>query len=332
MIHASKLSKHFFIRKSQQGAWAQFRHFFGGERLCVKAVDGISFDIAQGELLAYLGPNGAGKSTTIKMLSGLLLPSGGELEVAGFRPYQERRSYVQHIGVVFGQRSSLWWDLAVIDSLKILKHIYKLSDNTFEERLGMFGELLELAPFLHTPVRSLSLGQRMRADLAAALLHQPKLLFLDEPTIGLDVVAKERIRRLIKELNQQTKTTVLLTTHDLADVQKLCQRVMVIDRGRLLYDGSLQDLLDSYGAKRKLVVDFAEEYRALELSQAQLLSHHNGRAHFAFDSQRSSASAVITELSRRYAIRDLSIEEPDIEETIRNIYEKELLLKGESDG
>ncbi|MCA9998151.1 MAG: ATP-binding cassette domain-containing protein, partial [Anaerolineales bacterium] len=250
MITVQNLQKHFKLNKQYRGAWGSVRTLFSREYEVVKAVDDISFTVARGELVGYLGPNGAGKSTTIKMLTGLLVPSGGMLEVNGRLPWRDRQAYVARIGAVFGQRTTLWWDLPVIESLELLQHIYRVPNGRFRQNLADFETMLELKPFLNTPVRSLSLGQRMRADLCAALLHDPDLLFLDEPTIGLDVVAKERIRQFIRHVNRERGTTVLLTTHDLSDVQKLCDRILIIDRGKLLYDGSLDALQTRFGGQR----------------------------------------------------------------------------------
>jgi ABC-2 type transport system ATP-binding protein len=255
----------------------------------------------------------------------LLVPSGGEVRVNGRVPWRERKTYVAHIGAVFGQRTTLWWDLPVIESLDLLQHIYKVPRDRFERNLAQFRELLDLDPFLNTPVRSLSLGQRMRADICAALLHDPVLLFLDEPTIGLDVVAKERIRQFIRHVNRERGTTVLLTTHDLSDVEKLCDRVMIIDHGRLLYDGQLATLRDRFGGKRELVVDFAEDYTDVSVDGAVVAERDGPRVVYRFERETISASELIGALSTCYRIRDLSVREPDIEDTIRRIYEERLL-------
>jgi len=291
----------------------------------VRAVDGISFEIQKGELVGYIGPNGAGKSTTIKMLAGLLVPSGGELWVNGRVPWKKRRRHVARIGAVFGQRTTLWWDLPVIESLDLLQHIYQIPPDRFRQNLAEFRELLELDPFLNTPVRSLSLGQRMRADICAALLHDPALLFLDEPTIGLDVIAKERMRQFIRHINSQRSVTVLLTTHDLSDVEKLCERVMIIDHGRLLFDGELASLRDRFGGQRELVVEFAEPYQDIAVDGAQAAEQDGRWAIYRFERNAVTASELIGRLSARYRIRDLSVREPDIESTVRRIYEERLL-------
>jgi len=327
IIKVEGLCKYFQVRKHHKGRLAALRNFVTQESTTVKAVDDISFSVAKGELVGYLGPNGAGKSTTIKMLTGLLVPTGGALNVNGFVPWQERVRYVARIGAVFGQRTTLWWDLPVTESLELLQHVYKIPSARFKENLQSFTELLELSPFLNTPVRSLSLGQRMRADICAALLHDPDLLFLDEPTIGLDVVAKERIRQFIKHINEERGTTVLLTTHDLADVQKLCRRVMIIDAGKLLFGGDLSELQERFGGKRQLLVDFNDNYKSAQVAGAELVSFQNSRAVYEFDRRDISASDLIGKISSNYQIRDLTVQEPDIEATIREIYENRLLEK-----
>jgi ABC-2 type transport system ATP-binding protein len=325
MIQVKNLQKYFKIGKHHQGALGTVRNLLSREYRLVKAVDDISFTVPRGALVGYLGPNGAGKSTTIKMLTGLLVPTGGEIRVNGRIPWRDRQQYVARIGAVFGQRTTLWWDLPVIESLELLQHIYQVPAGRFQQNLVQFKKLLDLDPFLHTPVRSLSLGQRMRADICAALLHNPDLLFLDEPTIGLDVVAKERIRQFIKQINREWGTTILLTTHDLADVQKLCDRVMIIDQGRLLFDGQLQTLQDRFGGKRELVVDFAEHYEDVSVVGAEVVLRENGRTLYQFDRQTIAASELIGRLSAQYRLHDLVVREPDIEATIRRIYEERLL-------
>ena len=326
MIDVQSLSKHFQVRKRHEGRLAALRDFTTRETRTIKAVDEVSFRVARGETVGYLGPNGAGKSTTIKMLTGLLVPSSGHVTVNGFTPWQSRRTYVARIGVVFGQRTTLWWDLPVIESLELLRYIYRVPEAVFKQNMREFEGVLELREFLHTPVRALSLGQRMRADLCAALLHNPDLLFLDEPTIGLDVVAKERIRQFVRHINEIRETTVLLTTHDLADVQKLCPRVLIIDHGKLLYDGALSVLQTRFGGKWQLEVDFAETYKDVSVDGAELLHFADLRAVYAFDRQALSASDLIGRLSAHFSLRDITVREPDAETTIRRIYEEKLLI------
>ena len=325
IIAVTNLKKYFKVYKHHRGLWGAVRNLTTREYTLVRAVDGISFEIQPGELVGYIGPNGAGKSTTIKMLAGLLVPSGGELWVSGRVPWKKRRRHVAGIGAVFGQRTTLWWDLPVVESLDLLQYVYRIPADRFRQNLAEFRQLLELDPFLHTPVRALSLGQRMRADICAALLHNPALLFLDEPTIGLDVVAKERIWQFIRHINSQRGVTVILTTHDLSDVEKLCQRVMIIDRGRLLFDGALESLRERFGGQRELVVEFAEPYADVTVEGANVAERDGRWAVYRFERGAVTASQLIGRLSARYRIQDLSVREPDIESTVRRIYEERLL-------
>jgi ABC-2 type transport system ATP-binding protein len=325
IIVVDKLTKCFTKQKHYRGLGGSIRNLVSRERAEVRAVDGVSFVIEAGECVGYIGPNGAGKSTTIKMLTGLLVPTSGKLVVNSFLPWRERVKYVSRIGVVFGQRTTLWWDLPVIESLDLLQHIYRIPSDRYQQNLTLFRDMLELDAFMDTPVRSLSLGQRMRADICAAMLHNPAILFLDEPTIGLDIVAKERIRQFIKTINQTRETTILLTTHDLSDVEKLCERVLIIDKGHLLYDGDLDELLRKFGGKRKLVVDFAEQYPDLKVEDAEVIERDGNRAILAFTRDKVTASELIQRISQNYRIRDLSVKEPEIENTVRRIYEEKLL-------
>lgn len=286
------------------------------------AVQDISFGVQRGEIVGYLGPNGAGKSTTIKVLTGLLVPDSGAVQVGGLVPWKQRRQHVARLGAVFGQRTTLWWDLPVRESLGLLRHIYRVPEARFKENLATFSELLELGPFLGTPARALSLGQRMRADIAAALLHDPELLFLDEPTVGLDVVAKERIREFVRAMNLERGLTVLLTTHDLGDVEKLARRVMIIDSGQLLYDGDLSRLQHQYGSARELVVDFEEAPAKLHLDGLEFLGADDKRVRYGFVGAAAGPIARVTALA---PVRDITVKEPDIEATIRRIYEGGLL-------
>ncbi len=325
LIEVTNLHKDFRVSKPHRGTLGAIRNLFTTEYRIVHAVNGVSFAIDAGELVGYLGPNGAGKSTTIKMLTGILVPTSGEVRIAGRVPWKQRIEHVRGIGVVFGQRTNLWWDLPVIESLDLLRYVYRIPDDRYERNLAEFREMLGLGEFINTPVRSLSLGQRMRADLAGALLHDPKIIFLDEPTIGLDVVAKERIRQFIKTINRERGVTVILTTHDLGDVQKLCERVMMIDRGQLLFDGSPNDLLVRFGGERELVVDFAEDYADVSIAGARIADREGRRTIYRFTRESISASELIQRLSARYRIEDLSVQEPQIEDTVRRIYEQGLL-------
>ncbi len=327
MIHIHDLHKHFRVYRHHRGGLGALRNLVTREFQLVRAVDGVSFDIGRGELVGYLGPNGAGKSTTIKILTGILVPTAGEVRVDGRVPWRERRQHVAHIGVVFGQRTSLWWDLPVIESFDLLRHIYRVPTARFRHNLAFFDALLDLGPFLNTPVRGLSLGQRMRADLAAALLHEPPLLFLDEPTIGLDVVAKERIRQFIRAINRDRGVTVILTTHDLGDVEKLCERVIMIDHGRLVFDGALAELRARFGRGRILVVDFEAMPAAVSLPGATLMRSEGNRAWFRIAQANGSPTIadLMPVLFRDYRVRDVSLTEPEIEEVVREIYEGRLL-------
>lgn len=325
IIQARDLSKTFYVTRRRPGLGGALRSLISAERREVRAVDRVTFDLREGELVGYLGPNGAGKSTTIKMLTGLLVPSSGMLSVDGFIPWKERERYVARIGAVFGQRTTLWWDLPVIESFELLQPMYRVPQDRFRRSLDAFVGLLDMEEFLHTPVRSLSLGQRMRADLCAALLHEPRLVFLDEPTIGLDVVAKERIRQFIQHINRERGVTVLLTTHDLSDVEKLCERVMIIDHGQVLYDGGLEKLNDRFESDWFLVVKFAEEYLDVRLPGLQDPMREDHRAVYRFDHHKVAAADLIQQLLPRFRIDDLEVRRPALEETIRRIYEERLL-------
>jgi ABC-2 type transport system ATP-binding protein len=247
IIEVKDLEKVFKLQKRQEGFSGILKGLFNPQYEEKPAVNKVSFEIPRGEIVGYIGPNGAGKSTTIKMLVGILVPTSGEVLVNGIVPYKNRINNSKNIGVVFGQRTQLWWDIPVTDSLNIMKYLYKIPEDRFKQNLRFLIEILDMGSFINTPVRQLSLGQRMRADLCAALLHNPPILFLDEPTIGLDVVIKERIRKFINEINQQYKTTVILTTHDISDIEKLCSRVIVINKGKNVFDGKLEELRNSYG-------------------------------------------------------------------------------------
>lgn len=247
IITVKGLTKEFKIFKRREGVVGAFKDLFYRDYRTLRAVDGIDFTVQKGEMVGYIGANGAGKSTTIKMLTGILVPTSGEIMVNGYCPHKEREKYTRGIGVVFGQRVQLWWDIAVIESLRLLRRIYDVSMQDFQDRLEQFDEILDLKDFLHLPVRKLSLGQRMRCELAAALLHNPSILFLDEPTIGLDVLAKAKIRDFLKEINEKNQTTIVLTTHDLGDIEALCPRVAIIDKGKMLYDGTVDNLLSQWG-------------------------------------------------------------------------------------
>ncbi len=286
----------------------------------VTALDGISFSLDQGELVGYIGPNGAGKSTTVKTISGILVPDSGRCEVLGFVPWKERRAYVAHIGVVFGQRTQLWWDLPVEESFELLRDIYAVPEKQYRATLEELVTLLDLQPLLDTPVRQLSLGQRMRCDLAAALLHAPKILFLDEPTIGLDALSKIAVRDFIKKLNRERGVTVILTTHDMDDIESLCSRIMVIGQGRILSDGSLDALRLRVTAERWLIVDLEEGAVEIEDPDASVIRQEGSQVCLSFDPQRISSAALIGRIAAKYPVRDLLVQNPPIEEIIARLY------------
>ncbi|HVL22617.1 MAG TPA: ATP-binding cassette domain-containing protein [Thermomicrobiales bacterium] len=328
IIEARNLEKRFTIRKHRAGALGALRGLVDRGGTEVAAVKDVSLTIDRGEIVGYIGPNGAGKSTTIKMLTGILVPSGGSATVAGLTPWEQRKQLAGQIGVVFGQRTQLWWDLALLDSLELLRHMYRVPEQRFRENLDHARELLALDDFLRTPVRQLSLGQRMRGDLAAALLHDPQILYLDEPTIGLDIVAKARIRDFLATLNRERHVTILLTTHDLADIEQLCKRIVVIDHGQVMYDGALDALRSRYGTRRQIIVDFDEDPGSgighIAGPDLELRAQEGPRVHIAFDGQALSATAVLDRAAAFGTIRDVSIEEPEIEEVIRQMYEGRL--------
>jgi ABC-2 type transport system ATP-binding protein len=321
IITVEHLSKNFKVYKRRTGFWGSLSSTVSRKHDIIKAVDNVNFTLERGELVGYIGANGAGKSTTIKMLTGILVPTSGHIDVMGLTPYHRRKENARRIGVVFGQRTQLWWDLPVIDSFELLKHIYEIPQNLYKQNLEFFSELLQLEPVLSTPVRKLSLGQRMRCDLTAALLHNPEILYLDEPTIGLDVVAKEQVRQFLRQVNAERQVTVILTTHDLNDVEKVCQRLVIIDSGKIIYDGGIDALKKDYGKTRMLIVDLAQTYPDIQLEGVNLTRRDGNRIWLAFDRDTVSASEVITQLTERYEIQDLTISEPEIEEIVRRIYE-----------
>lgn len=323
IISARNLTKTFWRNTQRKGMVGAMRGLVDRGGVEVRAVDNISFDIAPGEIVGCIGPNGAGKSTTIKMLTGVLTPSSGDLNVAGFTPWNERRQLARRIGVVFGQRTQLWWDLPLSESLELLQFIYRVPADRFKQNYAMATEVLDLDPFLATPVRQLSLGQRMRGDLAAALLHEPQILYLDEPTIGLDMVAKTRIREFLSELNASSGVTILLTTHDLADIERLCKRIVVIDHGRIVHDGDLTQLRADFSSTRRLIVDFDATPTitgGFDDPSLAIAQQDGPRVKVSFDRTLHSAPEILTMMGAYGSIRDMSIEDPGIEEVIRHLY------------
>jgi ABC-2 type transport system ATP-binding protein len=287
----------------------------------VAAVDGVDLAVAEGEMVGYIGPNGAGKSTTLKMLTGVLTPSAGHVSVCGFIPVPQRTKLALRIGVVFGQRSQLWWDLPLGESFNLLRHIYRVPAADHAARLRRCRALLDLDEFLDTPVRQLSLGQRMRGELTAALLHGPKVLFLDEPTIGLDVTSKQAVRSFLAELGAAGDVTLVLTTHDLADIERLCRRLVVIDHGRVVHDGTIEALHERYGSRRRLVVDLVTPLPpGFAVTGATMVSTEAEGHRVAFDLESTEAGAVVAELVAAAEVRDLSLVEPDIEDVVARLY------------
>jgi ABC-2 type transport system ATP-binding protein len=313
LIEVADLSRTFTVRR-RTGRVRRTAHL-------VHAVRGLSFTIERGEMVGYIGPNGAGKSTTIKMLTGILVPSAGRLAVAGIDPSRDRVELTRRIGVVFGQRTTLWWDLPLRDSFDLLRRIYRVPPERFRVNLAEFTEMLDLGDLLDTPVRQLSLGQRMRGDIAAALLHDPEILYLDEPTIGLDVVSKGRLREFLRRVNAERSVTLLLTTHDLQDIEQLCRRVMVIDHGSLVYDGALTGLHAEGAASRTLVVDLVDEAPAIDVPGATVTRVDGPRQWLSFPAGESAAP-IVAAVAAAYDVADLSINEPDIEDVIRQIYSR----------
>ncbi|MEK5282602.1 MULTISPECIES: ABC transporter ATP-binding protein [Paenibacillus] len=322
MIRVEDVRRSFKIAKRSKGLAGAFKNVFYPNYEIKKAVNGISFTIEDGETVGFIGPNGAGKSTTVKMLSGILHPDSGEINIDGYIPYIDRKKFVSQIGVVFGQKSQLWRDLSIMDTFDLLKHIYKIPDNEYKRNMDMFNDIMELYKFEKQSVRQLSLGQRMRADIVAAFLHNPSVVFLDEPTIGLDVVVKEKIREFIATINKERNTTLLFTTHDMQDIEKTCRRIIVIDEGKLIYDGSLHDMRQKYGKERKLVIEFSDKYdEDIAYNGVRIINdtENPNKQSFVF-TKEINVSELISDISSKHSIMDLTIEEPEIEGIIREIY------------
>lgn len=324
MIQAEHLVKEFSRPQRIEGRFSGLRSFFTTRTVVSRAVDDVSLRIDDGEIVGYLGPNGAGKSTTIKMLTGVLVPNSGHVEVEGVVPWKDRRANARNIGAVFGQRSQLWFDLPLRESFELISRLYGLDRAAYLRSLDSFIELLEMGSFLDKPVRSLSLGQRMRGDLVAAMLYHPPVLYLDEPTVGLDVVAKARIREFIAEQNRTEGTTVMLTTHDIADIEHLARRVVIIDEGRILYDGDLASLRRRYAPYREILVRTPWVPQNLELEGVDLVEERPEAdeilATFRFDPQQLAAPDAISRITAAMAVADITSREPGIEDVIRRIY------------
>jgi len=331
LIEVRNLNKQFKMNIKYPGFKGAIKSFFSNKYTIKTAVDNISFNISDGEVVGYIGANGAGKSTTIKMMTGILTPTSGEIIVNGIIPYKDRQKNAKDIGVVFGQKTQLWWDLPLSETFTLLKDIYEVEDKEFKERMKFLNEVLELNDFILTPVRALSLGQRMRGDLAAALIHNPKVVYLDEPTIGLDVVVKDNVRKAIKKLNEKFGTTVILTTHDLSDIEELCNRIIIIDKGKMLYDGNLENLKEKYGymstveiqTKRRIQLKEVEFIKNLDKENIDITIKANNLA-IKFNKNNTSTTEITKSLMNKLDIVDFSINETKIEDIVKRIYKNEV--------
>ena len=320
IINVENITKEFQILQRQKGLSASIKSLFNRAYVTKTAVNDVSFTIKKGELIGYLGPNGSGKSTTIKMLSGILVPSSGVVKINGQDPTKNRKANARKIGVVFGQRSQLYWNLPMEETFDLYRKIYNVDDEPFKQNVAFYVELLDMKEFLRTPVRQLSLGQRMRAELVVSLLHDPEILYLDEPTIGLDVIAKQKIREFIREINAKKQTTVILTTHDMDDVEQICNRIITIDKGRLLYDGTLQNFKETYAQNSMLIVEFMDT-RARILDHRLTVAKVEGNQQWiSFNSREISNAQAITSITTQYEIKDIQMIEPKLEDAIKKIY------------
>ena len=323
-IEVKSISKEFKVNKRSAGIPGMIANMFVPKYEIKQAVNDLSFTIEKGEMVGFIGPNGAGKSSTIKMLSGILCPDKGSISVAGYIPYKQRKSYVGKIGVVFGQKSQLQWDLPVIDSFELLRAIYRIPEDKYKKNLERFTEMLDMKGFLNQPVRQLSLGQRMRSDIVASLLHSPEIVFFDEPTIGVDIIGKETIRNFIRELNEQDKVTMIFTTHDMQDIEQTCKRIIIIDKGTMMYDGSLQDIRVKYGTTRCLIAEFNEEVVVEPISKVAIENLGDRKMSFTFDNNVVDVNKLMHEILGKYSVRDITVAEPEIESIIHKMYNGEV--------
>lgn len=319
-IKVDTLSKSFKVAKRNSGIKAALKSFFKREYTTQHAVSDVSFEIEKGEIVGYIGPNGAGKSTTIKMLSGILLPTAGNITIDGLNPFKDRVKYVSKIGVVFGQRSQLAWDIPAGDTFDLLKDIYKLDNVEYLKTKNELVNLLDIKDIIKKPVRSLSLGERMRCEIAASLLHKPEILFLDEPTIGLDTTSKKIVRDFIKKINKRDKTTIILTTHDMYDIEALAKRIILIGKGKILYDGTLNKLMSKYGSYKRIIINTKENINKLKLKGIIKQEKINGGYNFIIDSNILTISKFINHLSKNYAISDIEIDNENIDDVILKLY------------
>jgi ABC-2 type transport system ATP-binding protein len=322
LIKVEGITKSFKVAKRSSGMLQATKSLFYREHTIVEALKDITFTIEPGEIVGYIGPNGAGKSTTIKIMSGILVPDGGTCSIMGFVPWKNRVEYVNNIGVVFGQRSQLWWDVPVIDSFELLKDIYKVPPQEYKTTLDLLIETLELKDIINAPVRQLSLGQRMRCEIAASLLHNPKILFLDEPTIGLDAVSKIAVRQFIKTINQEKGVTVVLTTHDMNDIEALANRVILIGKGSLLYDGKLEELRKRFGTQKTITADYRKNTNNFDIPGTTIIHWSPEHAVLSIDTEQILTSDVITQLSKKVDLLDVTIDSQPIENIIVQLYKE----------
>lgn len=322
MISVEGLSKSFKVAKRSSGLRQAAKALFFREHKIVHALNDVSFHIQPGEIVGYIGPNGAGKSTTIKVMSGILVPDGGSCSIMGYTPWKDRVPYVRNIGVVFGQRTQLWWDVPVIDSFELLRDIYKVPAAEYKQTLDLLVETLELQSLLGMPVRQLSLGQRMRCEIAASLLHGPNILFLDEPTIGLDAISKIAVRQFIKTINKEKEVTVILTTHDMNDIEALANRILLIGKGSLLYDGTVTALRSRFGTRKSITIDYRETSDRLDIPGTEPLSWSPERAVLSVDTEQIKISDVIARLSSKVDLLDVAVESQPIEDIIVQLYKE----------
>lgn len=320
MIEVESLNKSFRVVQRNSGLGEAVKSFFNPRYSKVQALEDISFKIDEGEIIGYIGPNGAGKSTTIKIISGILVPDSGKCNILGYTPWKNRVEHAKNIGVVFGQRSQLWWDVPVMDSYNLIKDIYKIPQKNFKDNLDLLTDALDLSTLLTTPVRQLSLGQRMRCEIGASLLHSPKILFLDEPTIGLDAVSKIAVRNFVKTINREKKVTVILTTHDMSDIEALTERILLIGKGKLLLDGSLSELKNRFITHKTLTIDFAESNEDINIQGTTILAKSSERISLSVDLDKIKVSEVIGLLSNKLDIIDVSVDSRPIEEIIVDLY------------
>jgi ABC-2 type transport system ATP-binding protein len=323
IIKVKNLSKEFQSLKHKPGLKGYMTTMFSRDYKITRALNNVSFEIKKGEFVGIVGPNGAGKSTLIKILTGILTPTKGDADVLGMIPYKQREQYSRNIGVVFGQRTQLWWDLPVIESFDLLKTIYNIPENVYRTNLKKFSDILDLDEYISTPVRKLSLGERMRCDLAASLIHNPKVVYLDEPTIGLDVEAKHRIRLFLKELNKQG-TTIILTTHDMGDIEELCPRILIIDKGKKIFDGPINDIRKRFGKERIINIEFYDDVskEKFKWKGVRLLEREEDLIRLSINTEEASVSEIVRRIFSKWSVQDISIDEPKIENIIREIYKK----------